>query len=393
MGGGTQVAGPGAPTGAPPQQANVSANTTGPAAPQQAAPAQGGMSRERRIAMAEALVMSGNPNLARIGAMQLQIAKAIPEPNITIHNIGGQMVAVDQRTGQTVRTLGPSESFTPKPQAVFQQERDLRAPFPEVARTPERMQQERDLRAPTTVSPGQTVLGPGNQPVYTAPINPDPQFTLAPGAQRFDAQGKPIANNPVDPNASAFDRSNKLRDEWTKLSGDFRTVQDAHQKIQTSARSNSGAGDLSLLYGYMKLLDPGSTVREGEFATAAASGSLPERVQGYAQRVLSGERLPDAVRRDFVRESDNIISQHRRTYDQQANQYRDLARRYNLRPEDVVTDFINPAPGQAGPRAAPQQQGTEDDADRAFFQSTQPTAPPAKPTPGDRLGIGTWSGR
>ena len=40
----------------------------------------------------------------------------------------------------------------------------------------------------------------------------------------------------------------------------------------------SGASDIALLYGYMKVLDPGSTVREGEFATASNAGGIPDKI-------------------------------------------------------------------------------------------------------------------
>jgi len=63
-------------------------------------------------------------------------------------------------------------------------------------------------------------------------------------------------------------QENTLRDEFNTLTRDFRTVQDAHSKIKSVA--NTGAGDMSLLYSYVKLLDPGSVVRESDFATAAA---------------------------------------------------------------------------------------------------------------------------
>ena len=35
------------------------------------------------------------------------------------------------------------------------------------------------------------------------------------------------------------------------------------------------AGDMALIFSYMKMLDPNSTVREGEYATAQDAGSIP----------------------------------------------------------------------------------------------------------------------
>lgn len=86
-------------------QSGPAAPTPPPLVPQQASPqpAAQGMSRERRIAMAEALMLSGNPNLARIGAGQLQIAKALPEND-------RELVQVRQPDGST--------RFVPRSQAA-----------------------------------------------------------------------------------------------------------------------------------------------------------------------------------------------------------------------------------------------------------------------------------
>jgi hypothetical protein len=136
-------------------------------------------------------------------------------------------------------------------------------------------------------------------------------------------------------------QENTLRDEFNTLTKDFRIVQDAHSKIKNVA--NTGAGDMSLLYSYVKLLDPGSVVRESEFATAAASGSFGERIQGLAQRVLTGQRLPPDLRTDFIREADTIYTSQKEGANRLENQYRDIAKRNNLNPENVIVNYSSPS--------------------------------------------------
>lgn len=137
------------------------------------------------------------------------------------------------------------------------------------------------------------------------------------------------------------DRENVLRDEYNNLTKDFRTVQDAYSKIKGAA--NNGAGDMSLLYSYVKLLDPGSVVRESEFATAAASGSLGERIQGLVQRVISGQRLPDSLRADFMREAENIYKAQKSGADRMRDIYTEMAKRGSLDPRNVIADYSAPA--------------------------------------------------
>lgn len=176
---------------------------------------------------------------------------------------------------------------------------------------------------------------------------------------RGQAAGMPAPGPQPDPTAAPFNRENTLRDEFNTLSRDFRTVQTAWENIQSAARSSSGAGDMSMLYAYVRMLDPTSVVRESEFAAAAASGSFGERVQGAVQRVLSGERLPDTLRNSFLSEARNIYNNNRRPYDRLERHYREIARRNNLNPDNIIAPFATPdvepepqppaAPGIPGP--------------------------------------------
>lgn len=134
---------------------------------------------------------------------------------------------------------------------------------------------------------------------------------------------------------------NTLRDEYNNLTKDFRVIQDAHEKIKSVAAT--GAGDMSLLYSFVKLLDPGSVVRESEFAAAAASGSFGERIQGAMQRVISGQRLPDSLRNDFIREADNLYTSQKKGTDRLTASYTGMAKRMGLNPENVIVDYASKA--------------------------------------------------
>lgn len=165
-----------------------------------------------------------------------------------------------------------------------------------------------------------------------------------------DESGKPLYQEsdrgerkalPGQEMGGTFKDANTLRDEYNTLTKDFRTVQDAYNKIKST--SDTGAGDMSLLYSYVKLLDPGSVVRESEFATAAASGSFGEQVQGAVQRLMTGERLPDTLRTAFKSEADSIYNAQKMGYDQTRNAYKEIAGRYNVNPADVLVDYATPA--------------------------------------------------
>lgn len=136
-----------------------------------------------------------------------------------------------------------------------------------------------------------------------------------------------------------FANSNTLRDEFNKQSGDFIKVRDAHQRVLASAQNPSAAGDLALIFNYMKVLDPGSTVREGEFATAQNSGGVDSRVTAMYNSVLNGQRLAPEVRADFVARSQALYGRQAASHEQLRSQYTALAQRGGLNPENVVVDY------------------------------------------------------
>lgn len=93
-----------------------------------------------------------------------------------------------------------------------------------------------------------------------------------------------------------------LRKEFTGLSRikNFSDVTEAYTRIIKSAKDPSAAGDLALIFNYMKVLDPASVVRESEFAAAAKAGGLGPRIQAAVEQIERGTRLAPEQRADFV---------------------------------------------------------------------------------------------
>ena len=174
----------------------------------------------------------------------------------------------------------------------------------------------------------------------------DSGFTLSQGQTRFDAQGNTLASLEPKSDEKGFDNEAKLRGEFTKLSGDFQKQNAAFGRIQASANNPSAAGDLSLIFNYMKLLDPGSTVREGEFATAQNSGGVNDRIRSTYNQMINGERLTEAQRADFFSRSKSLFGEATRQHDSLRNKYSVLAKRNRLDPENVVIDLRTADPSR-----------------------------------------------
>lgn len=131
------------------------------------------------------------------------------------------------------------------------------------------------------------------------------------------------------------------RTEFTGLPAvrSFADQTSAFGRVVASASDPSPAGDLALIFNYMKVLDPGSVVREGEFATAQNAGGIDERTRSLYNRLMSGERLTPAQREDFLDRSSRLYTQAEEQYTTLSDQYAGFARAAGLPVEQVIPDF------------------------------------------------------
>jgi hypothetical protein len=155
--------------------------------------------------------------------------------------------------------------------------------------------------------------------------------------QRFVLTGKYGEEKEEKPEFD-FDDAAKLRTEYNRETQGFADVTDSYGRIQASIEQPSAAGDLALIFNYMKMLDPGSTVREGEFATAQNSASIPERVRANYNRMLQGERLSDVQRGDFADRASRLYRKAASLNQNRRGEYHDLARRLNFDPEQIFIE-------------------------------------------------------
>lgn len=130
-----------------------------------------------------------------------------------------------------------------------------------------------------------------------------------------------------------------LRDDFSKASGQFADVAQSYQRIEDSLTDPSAAGDLALIFNFMKMLDPGSTVREGEFANAQNAGGIDSRMRAMYNKIISGERLDPKMRGDFSRRSSLLYKGQEKLHSQRENEYRRIATNSGIDAENVITNM------------------------------------------------------
>jgi len=130
----------------------------------------------------------------------------------------------------------------------------------------------------------------------------------------------------------AFEQEQKIRGEFRGETKTFIDINDAYGRIQASSVDPSPAGDLSMIFNYMKMLDPGSVVRESEFATAEGAASVPERLKGAYNKVISGRKLTPQQRADFVNRAGKLYNEALTGFGKRKTTFEKLAESYSLDP-------------------------------------------------------------
>lgn len=175
-----------------------------------------------------------------------------------------------------------------------------------------------------------------------APIAPEKGVIIKPGeALVGQTTGKEIALGPKEledtlkTTNNKFTQAKALREEIRKADPDFIKIEDAIGRVNASAQDPSAAGDLALIFNFMKVLDPGSTVREGEFATAQNAAGVDQRVRSTYRRVLRGERLTPEQRADFTGRADKLFQSQKKLRDKRVKTILDVGEKF-----DISEDFI-----------------------------------------------------
>lgn len=153
-----------------------------------------------------------------------------------------------------------------------------------------------------------------------------------------------------------FDQEKKLRDEYAKKTANFTEGTRNYEVIKSSAADNSGAGDVALVTAFMKMLDPGSVVRETEFANARDTAGLLTQLKNAAQKVQTGQFLDSKQRQTFARLAKQYLNAAQTQQEGVKKNLGVIVKNYSLNEEnvfglpeeEVVEEVAVVAPQQVG---------------------------------------------
>lgn len=130
-----------------------------------------------------------------------------------------------------------------------------------------------------------------------------------------------------------------LRKEFNQLEEvkNFKDVAASYQQVRALAKPNaSAADDVALTFSFMKMLDPGSVVREGEYALVGRTAGLDDQIIMGLQKIDQGKGLTPEIRTKLVNAAAQIMLQRRKQYDNVAGQYRQLAADAGANPDQLT---------------------------------------------------------
>lgn len=348
---GGDVPGPGyfppAPTGggqpASPQQiaqAQSIGNQSGPARLVQALDsanppqAQNPMANPRAQALVKAMTdPNASPQIKAMAAQQLQILTKPPEYGFeTLPD--GTVLRSDPRTGTLTPVYRSEMSQADRAKLDFDREKfrqeQANRNTPTAAEQAnidlERQKADFERNKPVVVQPGETLFSPGQERVVYQGTGYKPEDV---SNLRKEIQGLPTYKS-------------------------YQQALPPYQSMIDTAKTDSKASDLNLVYGLGKIMDPNSVVREGEMVMVNNTSSLPDWLQGAINSVNGGSRLEPATRTAILNEARSRMTAYRGALDNDISQYRGIIGRRGMNEADVLPTLgdIPEVPSLTPPPAA-----------------------------------------
>lgn len=167
-----------------------------------------------------------------------------------------------------------------------------------------------------------------NKPMVVGDYVYDPstqQFTGAPGAGAPDAE-------------KTFDQELKLADRYTKEVEPLRQVGQAYVGITDSLGSATptAASDIAGVFQFLKALDPNSTVREGEYASAQNTTGVPGYVMNLYNQAVDGKILNAKQRQEFIGQAEKMKNRAEQRWERKNTRYKTIAEKRNLDFETIT---------------------------------------------------------
>jgi hypothetical protein len=112
---------------------------------------------------------------------------------------------------------------------------------------------------------------------------------------------------------------------------EFSDMRSAFSQVVSSLSAGTPIGDVAGATKIMKLLDPGSVVRESELAIAMQAAGRMDRLQNYFNNMITGEKLTPTQREDFKALANELYAAAGDAYNKKRKEYEDFGNAYQFK--------------------------------------------------------------
>jgi hypothetical protein len=117
---------------------------------------------------------------------------------------------------------------------------------------------------------------------------------------------------------------------------DFSDMKSSFNQVVSSLSPGTPIGDVAGATKVMKLLDPGSVVRETELGIAMAAAGRMDRLQNYFSNMMTGQKLTPTQRDDFRALSNELYAAAGDAYNKKRGEYEQFGNAYGFKNLDTA---------------------------------------------------------
>jgi len=275
-------------------RADLAAQMPVPTAAPGASGVFGSLTPEQRAIIAGMPRKEGMPEVLKIAAAQADFGK--PEPMV----VNGQVKMMQ------FNKLGQSKEYT--------------GATPYEAQSP-------DIRAVEYIS-GKPLAGTGQEGIgqvgqYRQQI-----------ATRVDV--KPVID--MTGGQKGFENEMKLGGAFKQepIYKDFSDMKSSYGQVISALGQGTPIGDVAGATKVMKLLDPGSVVRESELGIAMAASGRMDRLNNYFSNMMTGQKLTPTQREDFKALSNELYAAAGDAYNKKRQEFQGFGQAYGFKNLDTA---------------------------------------------------------
>lgn len=181
------------------------------------------------------------------------------------------------------------------------------------------------------------IQGPAREPPPQTPLDIRNTETAI-GSRLADDARADRAQTSSDTNQ----QRNAVRDLRQEFASDpqarqFSSLKTTYEAMRRTGEDGTPQSDIALIFQFMRALDPGSVVREAEYATAQNAAGVPDQIRNAYNRLVDGTPLNPEQRTEMLRIAEEQYNSHALNYNERAGRFAQMAGELGVPRESVYT--------------------------------------------------------